>query len=237
VRTKSRRGMPNRTSWVLLTAFLCVSASLMTAQPAAAEIPPFIPCTPYNSAPPLPVGQREPQIADDGTGDYAIWECKRSKNTPYIYYWQMTEINNFEEQAEAIGRSASRYIRDGVWEGLVQGGFGIFQSSESHRAHLRYEGSFELWDWNRDSTLRRDMGVHMVLKHSVSGGPWTNCGDTGWKNAPEPRARTSYTFYKLTSSCPGRLQLFTQAHFFQISTHSWWTSPWLAGKVHEPNPV
>jgi hypothetical protein len=229
--TVSRHRTLVRALSLLVSAVVCASTYVFaTAQPAAAEIPPLIACTPYN------VGQQWYQFATDGTADYAVWECEKSRNTPYIYHWQLSSIDNLDEQAEAFGRSATRFIRDGVWEGLVQGGFGIFAASESHRAHLRYEGSFELWDWNRDATLRRDMGVHMVLKNQV-GGTWRTCGDTGWKNSPEPQARTSYTFYKLTSSCPGTLQLFVRAHFFQLSTNSWWTSPWVAGKLHKPIEV
>jgi hypothetical protein len=221
---------------VVVSAIVLASAvGVATAPPAAAEIPPFVICTEHNSSPPLPVGQRETQFAIDGTGDFAIWECRRTRSTPYLYYWQASDIGNNDEEAEDIGTTAKRFAGSVLWEALIQGGYAIFPTSTHHRAHLRYEGSFELWDGDGESTLTRDMGVHMVLKH-YSGGAWTACADTGWHNAPEPRARTSYTFYKLTASCPGSLQLFVQAHFFQLSTHTWWTSPWVAGKVHTPLP-
>jgi len=188
------------------------------ARPAVAHMPIGL-CASLNE------GDRQYQFANDGTEDYAIWECSKTKFSPYLYYWKLDSINNLEEQLEAFKKSILRFSRDEIWQGILQGGFGVFREGPYDRAHIRYEGAFDLRNWQGDR-ISRDMGVHMV-KHSVSGAPYAACADTGWKDASSPTSGFSYTSWKLTSSCSGTIKLFTRAHFFQLSTNTWWTSGWM----------
>lgn len=214
-----RRGRPLQLLALLLSAVICTSIVVATdVRPALAHYP-TSPCLADYE------GYVEYQVFGDGTEDYIVYECRRTINTPYLYYWQMTEINNFREQAEAFKKSIIRFIKDGVWQGIVTGGFGVFQESPYDRAHVRYESAFDLRNW-QGSRINRDMGIHMVAKHYVNG-TWERCGDTGWKNASSPRSSFSYSFYTLNANCGGTIKLFTAAHFYQLSTNSWWTSPWV----------
>ena len=58
----------------------------------------------------------------------------------------------------------------------------------------------------------------------MNGGADTAWADTDWKDSSSPTSGFSYASYKLTSSCSGTIKLFTRAHFFELSTNTWWTS-------------
>jgi hypothetical protein len=204
---------------VLLVALSIALISTVTIRPAWADIPPAAPCTEkYEHA-------QDWEFVDDGTNDYVIWECTKTKTTPTLYYWRAADFRNLDEDLEALRKSPWRFAREQVWMGLVTGGFGVFSTNRVHRPHIRFAGSFDLRDW-QGAPIKRDMGVHMVAKHSVDGVTWSSCGDTGWKNASSARSRFSYEFWELNSSCGPWVTLYIQAHFYQLSTHSWWTSPW-----------
>jgi hypothetical protein len=210
-----------------LFAAAALGASLLvgvSAGPAAAHMP--IGACAYEH-------QTQYQIAGDGTEDYAVWECTKTKVAPYYLYWKLSSISNFKEQREAFKSGIGRFVRDEIWSGIVQGGFGIFYEGPYDRAHIRYEGSFDLRNW-QGGRINRNMGVHMVLKHSVSGGPYTACADTGWKDASSPTSGVSYTSWKLRTSCTGSVVLYTRAHFFQLSTSTWWTSSWIKAGPYIP---
>lgn len=213
------RGRPIRLLALLLSVAVCTSILVtVNARPASAHYP-TAPCLAEY------VGYQEYQFFTDGTEDYIVYECRRTINTPYLYYWQMTGINNLKEQAEAFKKSIIRFVRDEVWQGIVTGGFGVFQESPYDRAHVRYEGAFDLRNW-QGSRIYRQMGVHLVAKHYVNGG-WYSCGDTGWKNSSTTVSSFSYSFYTLNSNCGGTIKLYTAAHFLQQSTGTWWTSSWV----------
>jgi hypothetical protein len=203
---------------LLLTA--TVGASLLAgviARPAAAEIP-LGACTSYN------VGEQDPETIGDGTEDYVIWECTKGKTTPIVYYWKLVDIRNVREDAEALREGIVKFVRTNVWIGLVTGGFGVFAATPYHRAHIRVVGAFDLRNWS-GTPINRNMGIHMVLQSSHNGGAtWASCADTGWKDASSATSKYSYEFYRLTSTCDGTIRLLTQAHFFQLSTNTWWTS-------------
>lgn len=204
---------------VLLVALSTALVSAVAVRPAAAEIP-LGACTEQNEH------EQDWEFIEDGTADYVVWECTKTKTTPTLYYWRVAGFRNLDEDLEAYKNSAWRFSRDEVWHGLVTGGFGVFSTSRVHRPHIRFAGSFDLRNW-QGSAINRNMGVHMVAKHSVDGGvTWTSCGDTGWKDASSSRSRFSYEFWELNSSCGPRVELYVQAHFYQLSTSSWWTSPW-----------
>lgn len=188
------------------------------ARPAAAHIPAG-PCTADYE------GIRQIQFMNDGTDDFIVWECTKTATVsgrPSFYYWRMSEFDNIEAHLEAVKKGIVRYVKDGVWQGVVTGGFGVFQASSRDRAHTRYESAFDLRNWS-GTPISRQIGVHMVADHLV-GGAWQRCGDTGWKDSTG--SKMSYGFYKLHSTCGGTIRLRYRAHFLSVTTNTWWTSPW-----------
>lgn len=204
---------------VLLMALSLALVTAVTIRPAWADIPPVALCTELNEH------EQDWEFIDDGTSDYVIWECTKTKIAPTRYYWRAVDFRNLDEDLESYKNSAWRFAKENVWTGFITGGFGVFSTHRVHRPHIRFAGSFDLRD-SHGAAIKRDMGVHMVAKHSTDGVNWSSCGDTGWKNASSARSRFSYEFWELNSSCGPWVTLYVQAHFYQLSTHTWWTSPW-----------
>jgi hypothetical protein len=204
---------------VLLMALALALVTAVTIRPAWADIPPVALCTELNEH------EQDWEFIDDGTSDYVIWECTKTKIAPTRYYWRAVDFRNLDEDLESYKNSAWRFAKENVWTGFITGGFGVFSTDRVHRPHIRFAGSFDLRD-SHGVAIKRDMGVHMVAKHSTDGVNWSSCGDTGWKNASSARSRFSYEFWELNSSCGPWVTLYVQAHFYQLSTHAWWTSPW-----------
>jgi hypothetical protein len=222
-----QRRWPRRLLSLLLSTAVCTSMLVaVVASPAAAHYPIDLVCAERFK------GQKYIQWANDGTEDYAIWVCSQGTHPPYPYYWRLSGISNAKEQLKKIGRGIKAFTKGGIWAGIVQGAVAQFSEGSYDRAHIRFEGSFNLQDW-QGGDLNRDMGVHMVLKHYVNGA-WSACADTGWKDASSPTFAVSYTSWKLTSSCTGDIQVSTRAHFFQQSTNSWWTSDWITFAATSP---
>jgi hypothetical protein len=210
---------PRRLLTLLVAAALgTLMLVVVPAGPAEAHIPAG-PCTADYE------GIRQIQFMNDGTDDFIVWECTKTVTVagrPDFYYWRASEFDNIEAHLEAVKKGIVRYTKDGVWQGIVTGGFGVFQASSRDRAHTRYEAAFDIRHWS-GAPATREIGVHMVADHLV-GGSWERCGDTGWKNSTG--SKMSYGFYKLHSTCGGTIRLQYRAHFLQHSTNTWWTSPW-----------
>ncbi len=213
---------------LLLSTVACAFVLVVPAQPAAAHIP-LIACGAHNEH------QAYLQVMSDGTGDRILWICTKTTHPslPKFYYWKLDSIGNLHDDLEAMRDGLGRYYVNEVWNGIVQGGFGVFTAG-THRAHIRVEGSFDLRNWS-GVPIDRSIGVHLVLKHKV-GSTWASCGDTGWKNAPSARSVYSYTFWKLNSSCSGTIQLHTRGRFFSLGSQSWWTSPWVLTPAYTIRP-
>jgi hypothetical protein len=215
---RTRRRWRPATLPVLLVTLSTALLTAVAVRPAAADIPTG-PCTEQNEH------EQDWEFIDDGTADYVVWECTKTKTTPTLYYWRVADFRNLDEDLEAYKTGRWRFAKDQVWFGLVTGGFGVFSTSHKHRPHIRFAGSFDLRNWS-GSAISRDMGLHLNAKHSTDGGvTWTSCGDTGWKYASSARSRFSYEFWELNSSCGPRVQLWVQARFYQLSTGTWWISP------------
>ena len=212
--------LPLRFVMLFMTAVLGSSLFVaVAARPAAAAIP-TDPC--YSGT----EGLISYEFFGDGTNDYVAWECTKTVSTPIIYYWRLHKIGNLDDDLEAMKESVVRFGEDELWSGIVTSGFGVLRSG-AHRAHVRYVGAFDLKNWS-GNPIKRDMGVYMVVKHSLDGGgTWGTCAQTGWKDASSAASVYSYEFYKLTSDCGGQVELFTKAHFYKLTTSSWWTSPWV----------
>jgi len=214
-------------AYLLAPVLLAATWLVAGAAPASAHIPPLRLCTPLN------VGEVQVQGFVDGTEDIIVWTCSKGKEItgyPALYYWKHKIISaDFETELKKSAKAAvKRIVKEGVWQAVLQSGLAAFGASSVDRAHIRYVGSFELRSWG-GSAIERDMGVHMVAKHSTNGGAtWSTCGDTGWKAPGSPQAQFSYEFYKLTSSCGGTVQVFTRARFLQASTNTWYTTGFLA---------
>lgn len=212
--------LPLRLVMLFMTALLGSSLLVaVAARPAAAAIP-TDPCN----------AQYEHLLSyefpNDGTRDYIVWECTKTVSTPIIYYWRLHKVGNLDDDLEAMKESVVRFTANEIWSGIVTSGFGVLKSGV-HRAHTRYVGAFALTNWS-GNPIKRDMGVYMVVKHSLDGGAtWGTCAQTGWKDASSPTSAYSYEFYKLNSDCGGEIELFTKAHFYRLSTNSWWTSSWV----------
>jgi hypothetical protein len=224
-RLRHRPGWPRLLS-LLLATVACSFVLVVPARPAAAHIP-LIACGAHNEH------QAYLQVMTDGTGDRILWVCTKTTHPslPVFYYWKIDSIGNIDDDLEAFRGSIGRFYATEVWHGIVQGGFGVF-SAGAHRAHIRVESSFDVRHWS-GAPADRSIGVHIVLKHLV-GGSWVSCADTGWKDAPSARSVYSYTFWKLSSSCSGTVQLHSRGHFFSHSSQSWWTSPWVRTPTYIP---
>jgi hypothetical protein len=214
-------------SSVRILAAVGLGAALTLAAPAEpVRAEPNIGCTANNlgQAVDLPV---------NGRGDYVRWVCSWH-SVYHFYYWKLSDLRNANKDLEDLRKGFGYFFATNVWEGVLQGGFGLLPASEQHR--MIYVAGFQLYDSNKQ-TIFRTLALRILMKHSTNGGAsWGTCGDTGWQQSPGHVARFQITRTYLTPKCgSGLYQTSVAARFISATSGQWVNTGWMdIGTINVP---
>jgi hypothetical protein len=170
----------------------------------------------------------------NGRGDFVRYTC--SYFSPWrLYYWALSDIRNAHEDLEEFADALGHYVDAGVWEGILQGGFGLLPASQQHR--MVYVAHFQLYDSSKQ-TIFRTLALRILMKHSTNGGAsWGTCGDTGWQQSSGHVARFQIARTYLTPKCGDGRQYQTSvaARFISATSGQWVNTGWMnVGTIYVP---
>ena len=227
MRSPSQR---RRSAGVLLLAIALAltvaSAPLAAAQPDGTTEFPIGPCAKQYE------NNTSIEFVAPNTSDYVVWRCSQYDSED-LYYWKIDDFGNANEKlGELDAMETLRWLRDGVFIGLIGEGFGVIDADGNHsNDNLDFVGSFDLRG-PHGSPLNRTIAVRLLVLHSsTAGSGYTACSDTGWNQAPTSGSKAFYELqYGNGPKCGnGYYKLWTAGRFKSVATGDWVTSPWDKG--------
>jgi hypothetical protein len=227
--TSQRRRSAGVVLLAIAFALTVASAPVAAAPPIEPEDFPLGLCTEKIEG----AAQIEP--LNPNTSDYVVWRCSQYDSQD-LYHWKIDDFGTANEKlGELDAMETLKWVRDGVFIGLIGEGFGVLDADGVHsNGNLDFVGSFDLRGPN-GSPLNRDH------RRPASGAPfqqrragYTACSDTGWKQAPTSGYKAFYELqYGNGPKCGnGYYKLWTAGRFKSVATGDWVTSPWDQG-----NPI
>jgi hypothetical protein len=160
----------------------------------------------------------------DPDGDvFWLWECVWGAN--FGWWWVLVGIGIDDDSDDTQWK---RYYDSGVWQTIVQAGAGWDRFYDG-----LFVGAYELRGPS-GSPISRIMATRLLIK-KYSGGTWSTCSDTGWKQSPRAVSQWQYwVSYTTGAKCgTGTYRVSTAGRFLSAATGTWITNAWVqSGNVY-----
>jgi hypothetical protein len=187
--TSQRRRSAGVVLLAIAFALTVASAPVAAAPPIEPEDFPLGLCTEKIEG----AAQIEP--LNPNTSDYVVWRCSQYDSQD-LYHWKIDDFGTANEKlGELDAMETLKWVRDGVFIGLIGEGFGVLDADGVHsNDNLDFVGSFDLRGPN-GSPLNRTIAVRLLVLHSSSAGRATQPAATPAGSRPRRRAT------RLSTSC------------------------------------